>query len=110
MRNLVVDLEIRPTIADHLYQSYNVLDWPDDDTEGRSRARPTTLRSSADEGYDSTGTDQGDMMLVPMLEITIPAPDDNPDNPSGGLPVLASYTGDITNDVDLETWLRRSAR
>ncbi|MCB0105338.1 MAG: thrombospondin type 3 repeat-containing protein, partial [Caldilineaceae bacterium] len=102
-RNLVVDLEVRPTIADHLYQSYNVLDWPDDDTEGQiTRVYNTTL---ADEGYDSTGTDQGDMMLVPMLEITIPAPDDNPDNPSGGLPILASYSGEITNAVDLEIWL-----
>ncbi|MCB0188951.1 MAG: thrombospondin type 3 repeat-containing protein, partial [Caldilineaceae bacterium] len=102
-RNLVVDLEVRPTIADHLYQSYNVLDWPDDDTEGQiTRVYNTTL---ADEGYDSTGTDQGDMMLVPMLEITIPAPDDNPDNPSGGLPILASYSGEITNAVDLATWL-----
>lgn len=105
--SVVVQFELRPPQADHLYQTNNVLDWPDNDTEGQvTRVYTTTL---TDAGYDSTKTDNGDMMLVPMLEITIPAPDDNPDQPSGGLPVLETFSGTITNDTELDSWLDTDA-
>ncbi|MCP4543221.1 MAG: LamG domain-containing protein, partial [Chloroflexi bacterium] len=102
-RSLVVDFELRPTNADHLFLADNVYDWPTDDTEGQvTRVFTTTL---ADEGYDGDKTDYGDMMVVPVLEIKIPAPGDNPDNPSGGLPVQITYTTDITPGTDLDDWL-----
>ena len=30
-----VDFDLRPTNPDHLWFTQNVLDWPDDDTEGQ---------------------------------------------------------------------------
>ena len=102
---VVVDFELRPPDENHLYQTYNVLDWPID-TEGQiQRVFNDTW---ADHNYtsDSKG-ENGDLMLIPMLEITLPAPDDNSENPSSGLPVLESY-GDastITNTTTLTEWL-----
>lgn len=61
-----------------------------------------------DEGSQEPGTpriDNGDVMLTPLLEIKIAAPESNSANPSGSLPVADSFSGSITNQTDLANWL-----
>ncbi len=58
-----VDFQIRPVNEKHLWFAYNVLDWPVGDTIGH-------MRDVDDGTFKSTS---GDMRLVPMLELRIPA-------------------------------------
>ncbi|MCP4544812.1 MAG: DUF11 domain-containing protein, partial [Chloroflexi bacterium] len=102
-RSLVVEFELRPTDPDHIFLANNVYDWPDKDTEGQIMRVLTNTLTDAD--IDSDKASYGDVMVVPVLEIKIPAPDDNPHNPSGGLPVIITYTNDITSGTDLSDWL-----
>ncbi|MBN1887616.1 MAG: Ig-like domain-containing protein [Thermoflexales bacterium] len=63
---LYVDFQLRPANPDHLWYTMNVLDWPSEDAEGQvQRVLDTTFGAS---GKDANG----DMRLVPMLEIAIP--------------------------------------
>ena len=70
---LFVDITIRPTDEQHLWWTNNYLDWPDLDQHGQ------IMRVTE----DTLGTD-GDIMLSPLLEITIPF---DSANPSRSLPV-----------------------
>lgn len=91
-KSIFVDVSVRPTDADHLHWTNNVLDWPQGDDAGQiMRVR------------DDTIDDDGDMMLTPMLEIAIPY---DAANPSRSLPVLDSVDAStIATDTALETWL-----
>lgn len=61
-----VDFQLRPVNPDHLWYTLNVLDWPSDDREGQvQRVHDTTFGTSGKEA-------NGDMRLIPMLEIEIP--------------------------------------
>jgi subtilisin-like proprotein convertase family protein len=61
-----VDFQIRPVNPDHLWYTLNVLDWPSDDREGQvQRVHDTTFGDTGKEA-------NGDMRLIPMLEIEIP--------------------------------------
>ncbi|MBN1887617.1 MAG: Ig-like domain-containing protein [Thermoflexales bacterium] len=63
---LYADFQLRPVNPDHLWYTMNVLDWPSGDTEGQvQRVHDTTFGASGKEA-------NGDMRLVPMLEIIIP--------------------------------------
>ena len=105
-RTIVVEFQLRPPDPAHLFQTNNVLDWPGGDTQGQiTRVKDNTL---ADMGYIGSRTDQGDILLAPMLEIKIPDPADNPDNPSGGLPVKVGFGGTISGD-NLDDWLDTDA-
>lgn len=75
-RMAYVDLQLRPTNPDHLWYTLNVLDWPSDDRAGQvQRVFDATF-------YESLSADQrphadprsknGDMRLIPMLEISMP--------------------------------------
>lgn len=89
-KDIVVDLQIRPLDDQHLWWTNSILDWPDDDNQGQhQRMTPNTL-----------GNGDGDIQLLPMLQITIPY---SPINPSGGLPV--SGTPVITATTPITTWL-----
>ncbi|MCP4543086.1 MAG: LamG domain-containing protein, partial [Chloroflexi bacterium] len=88
-RTLLVDFELRPVDDSHLWYIYNVLDWPDDDTSGQ------IMRTT-----DDNLTDDGDIMLSPVLEIVLPYSDANP---SRGLPISASVT--ITANTPIANWL-----
>ncbi|MCB0109890.1 MAG: hypothetical protein KDE53_28400, partial [Caldilineaceae bacterium] len=64
---LRVTLELRPTNPEHLWYTMNVLDWPSGDYEGQiRRVHDTTLGTTG-------AAANGDMQLVPMVEITLPA-------------------------------------
>ena len=89
-QNIVVDLQIRPLDEQHLWWTNSILDWPDADNQGqRQRMTPNTL-----------GNGDGDIQLMPMLEITIPY---SSTNPSGGLPVTGTPV--ITATTPISTWL-----
>ncbi|HRW06177.1 MAG TPA: putative Ig domain-containing protein, partial [Caldilineaceae bacterium] len=105
-RPVVATFEVRPTRYEDLYQTNNVVDWPDDDTTGQvTRVNDNTF---SDLGYSGGDMAQGDMLLVPTLELHIPAPADNPTNPSGGLPVLGTFSGAIATAA-LDEWLDTDA-
>jgi hypothetical protein len=100
---VLAQFEIRPTEYDHLFQTNNVLDWPTNDVRGQyTRVYTNTF---ADEGFVGERMDNGDMLLVPMLELVIPAPSVNNANPSGGLPVIADYDPAAITDSNLADWL-----
>jgi len=105
-KSLLVDIEIRPTDPDQLWQTNNVLDWPANDTEGQvTRVHDTTFLDESSFDSDAANLDNGDMLLTPMLEIKIPAPSNNASNPSGSLPISPDFSGDITDNTDLSKWL-----
>jgi uncharacterized repeat protein (TIGR01451 family) len=105
-RPLVVEFQLRPPDTAHLFQTNNVLNWPGEDTQGQiRRVRDNNLASA---GYIGSHASQGDILLAPMLEITLPDPADNPDNPSGGLPVEDGFGGEIRGD-NLDEWLDTEA-
>lgn len=81
-----VELQFRPKVADHLTYIGNVLDWPVDDDGQITRHLTTTFASTNVAGLQSTtdNADNGDLRLVPLLEITIPYQDGH----YGNLPVL----------------------
>ncbi len=73
-RDVLVDFQIRPANAAHLTYAMNVLDWPAGDVEGQvTRTRDTTFASSLTEAQANAtpNTQNGDMRLLPMLEITL---------------------------------------
>ena len=69
---VLVDLQIRPKNSDHLAYALNVLDWPTGDNDGQiQRVLDTTFGShmSADQLAEEPAADNGEMRLVPMLEV-----------------------------------------
>ncbi len=97
-----VNIQLRPTEAEHLSYMYNVLDWPTGDTEGQiQRVLETTWRDQFAGGSESDT--YGDMRLIPLLEITIP----HLDGHYGNLPVLPGAP-EITGTVPITTWLDTS--
>jgi hypothetical protein len=91
---VLVDFQLRPTNPDHLWYSLNVLDWPTDDRSGQIQ------RVFTDTFGDTGELTDGDMRLVPMLEIEIPYVDGG----YGNLPTLTP-TPVITPAAPLEDWL-----
>ncbi len=68
-----VDFQLRPTDPDHLWYAFNPLDWPDEDTAGQvTRVFDSTFADSHTGTIKDPRNDNGDMRLVPMLEIEIP--------------------------------------
>jgi uncharacterized repeat protein (TIGR01451 family) len=103
---IFVEFELRPTDPAQLWYVNNVLDWPGDDTEGQvTRVHDTTFFSAGSYDSDMPKIDNGDIMLTPLLEIRIAGPDSNLANPSGSLPLASGFSGSITNQTDLATWL-----
>ena len=70
-----VDFQIRPQDPKNLWFAYNVLDWPQDsdgqvrDVDGATYADVATTQGRTADGNEVNG----DMRVVPMLEIRIPA-------------------------------------
>ena len=84
----------------------NVWDWPSNDTDGQVR-RVFDATFAETSGYKGAyRSDQGDMVLNPLLEFEIPF---DANNPSAGLPITPTMTGaDITGYDDL-SWLDTDA-
>lgn len=84
-----VEFQIRPTTDAHLYQALNVLDWADGDHQGQIQrdddykdANGERIKTFFDACANGTGSAtpcalspdaNGDIRLVPMLEIRVPA-------------------------------------
>jgi hypothetical protein len=71
---LIVDFQITPTNLNHLTYAMNVLDWPSGDVQGQVQRRANnnaTFRDvAAAQGQSPRpGDDNGDMRLIPMMEI-----------------------------------------
>jgi len=89
-----VDFQLRPTNPDHLWYTLNVLDWPGNDREGQvQRVHNTTFGTSGKEA-------NGDMRLIPMLEIEIPYEQGH----YGHLPTLPGAPA-ISPSTPITVWL-----
>jgi hypothetical protein len=79
-RPVVVDLQLRPTNPRHLTFAQNVLDWPTGDAQGQvQRLQPSTFGDLRQPGTGlplfsdpADSANNGDLRLVPMLEVTMP--------------------------------------
>lgn len=73
-RPTLVDFQLRPSDPDHLWYAFNVLDWPQGDSEGQMQ--DVDGKTFADvSGREVMGQEaDGDLRLVPMLEIEIEGP------------------------------------
>jgi hypothetical protein len=73
---VLVDLQLRPVVTDHLTYTLNVLDWPSGDEHGqiqRKSGNNSTFAASMTPAEIATGpaAQNGDMRLIPMLEIEL---------------------------------------
>jgi len=74
-RPVFVDFQLRTENPDHLTYALNVLDWPSADIEGQiQHVKNTTFASqmTTEQVQYNPSLANGDMQLIPMLEITIP--------------------------------------
>ena len=74
-RPVFVDLQFRPTVTDNLTLYNHVLDWPTGDTQGQvQRYLDTTWADATNPELRSTADNaaNGDIRLVPMLEVIMP--------------------------------------
>jgi hypothetical protein len=98
-----VDIQLTPTNADHLTYYNHVLDWPYDDSGQIQRRLNTTWANTANTTYQSSDANaaNGDIRLVPMLEITIPYTDGHYAN----LPVKSGYSATRALGDPVDNWL-----
>jgi type II secretory pathway pseudopilin PulG/subtilisin-like proprotein convertase family protein len=100
-----VDFQIRPTNPDHLWYAMNVLDWPSGDEQGQVQRRSGNDSTFADaEENPSHNASNGDMRLVPMLEIIIPFKDGH----YADLPVMDGAPIARTQEMTVGQWLDTS--
>ncbi len=96
-----VDFQLRPVNPDHLWQALNVLDWPSGDETGQIQRRTGNNSTFADlaaanEPIDDKASN-GDMRLIPMLEIEMTG-DSIPlalTTPAIGVAVSGEVTGSV---------------
>ena len=73
---LFVDFQLVPTSPNQISYARNVLDWPTNDTKGQVvRTQATTFATGKSSGSYTPGDETGDLRLMPLVEITIPAED-----------------------------------
>ncbi len=73
---VLVDLQLRPVITDHLTYALNVLDWPSGDEDGQVQRRRGNNSKFADymsaqDAANDPRTKNGDTRLIPMLEVEL---------------------------------------
>ncbi|MFN2286250.1 MAG: hypothetical protein ACK2UQ_17675, partial [Anaerolineae bacterium] len=66
-----VQFQVRPTNPDHLWYAFNVLDWPEGDKQGQIQDDDGKTFYDVDDTTDRNPNDNGDVKVVPMLEITL---------------------------------------
>ncbi|NOZ05781.1 MAG: hypothetical protein GXP41_05440 [Chloroflexi bacterium] len=66
-----VEFQLRPTNLDHLWYAFNVLDWPQGDNQGQMQDADGKSFYDVDHNTARSPNDNGDVKLVPMLEIKI---------------------------------------
>lgn len=72
-----VEFQLRPTNPDHLWYAFNVLDWPQGDVQGQIQDQDGATFYDLDTTTARSPNDNGDVKLVPMLEIRISGEPDN---------------------------------
>ncbi|MFZ0545645.1 MAG: hypothetical protein WAM60_09415, partial [Candidatus Promineifilaceae bacterium] len=72
-----VEFQLSPTDANHLWYTMNVLDWPKGDQEGQIQDTDGETFYSLDSTITQSPNDDGDIRLIPMLEIEITGTPDN---------------------------------
>jgi len=104
-RPVFVDFQLRPENEDHLWYALNVLDWPSGDEHGqiqRKAGNDSTFADGADSDQASVpNADNGDMRLIPMLEIEIPFKEGH----YGNLPVKSGAPVTRTDEITVGQWL-----
>ena len=101
---ILLDIQLRPTTSDHLNYYYHVLDWPEDDEGQIQRHLSTTWASTSNSTYqsDDANAANGDIRLVPMLEVIMPYSSGHYAN----LPVNSTYAGTSrTLGMPIDNWL-----
>jgi hypothetical protein len=66
-----VEFQLRPTDPDHLWYAFNVLDWPQGDHQGQVQDEDGKTFYDIDWNTAFSPNSNGDLKLVPMLEIRI---------------------------------------
>jgi len=64
-----VEFQLRPTDPDHLWYAFNVLDWPQGDDQGQMQDTDGKTFYDLDHSTSHSPNDNGDVKLIPMLEI-----------------------------------------
>ena len=72
-----VEFQLRPTNPDHLWYAFNVLDWPKGDDRGQIQDDDGATFFDVDNSTNRSPNDNGDLKMVPMLEIRITGSPDN---------------------------------
>lgn len=71
---LLVDVQLRPTLPEQLSFALNYLDWPTGDDAGQVQRFTNSTFASATPGTPAgSPSNNGDMRVTPMLEVTLPA-------------------------------------
>ncbi len=72
-----VEFQLSPTNVDHLWYTLNVLNWPDDDRQGQIQDADGKTFFDVDNSLSISPNDNGDVRMIPMLEIEITGTPDN---------------------------------
>ena len=72
-----VEFQVNPVITQHLWYAHNVLDWPKDDRQGQIQDDDGKTFYDLDTSLDPNPSNNGDLKLLPMLEIMISGSTDN---------------------------------
>ena len=99
-----VDIEMRPTNPDNLTLYRHVLDWPTGDTAGQVQRRlDTTWRTThnAEIWNNAPNAYNGDVRLMPVLEITLPYTNNHYSN----LPLLTGSPANRSLANGVDSWL-----
>ncbi|MCP4537854.1 MAG: DUF11 domain-containing protein [Chloroflexi bacterium] len=92
-KSLFVDVQLRSVNEEHLWWTNNVLDWPANDKSGQIQRVFTNTLQNLD----------GDMLLSPVLEVSIPY---SSTNPTRGLPITdTASAATITATTPVTTWV-----
>ncbi len=87
-----VEFQLVPTNPDHLWYTQNVLDWPFQDQQGQLQDADGATFYDVEMGVPPSPNANGDVRMVPMLEIEISGPETN-------LPPASTCTNDAGNEV-----------
>ncbi|MEM7127843.1 MAG: LamG-like jellyroll fold domain-containing protein [Chloroflexota bacterium] len=103
---VLVTVELRPENAEELNYFGHVLDWPSEDRSGQiQRISNSTWQSTSVYTSTAPNATNGDVRLIPMLEISIPSESGH----FGNLPVLDTAPIARSAEITVDTWLDSAA-
>jgi len=73
----LVEFQLRPTDPKHLWYAFNVLDWPNGDRQGQMQDADGRTFYDEDNNTSRSPNDNGDVKVIPMLELRITGDPDN---------------------------------